>query len=267
MEKYRERLAAAGVEDVAAELEALLEAASTSLRDVEELVDQRAEGVPLAYITGWQRFLGIDMIAAPGALIPREETELLGHAALEIIAENFSSSAHVLDVCCGAGNLACAIAVKAAHAKVWASDLTDGCVTVAERNVAHHGLGERVAVHQGDLLGAFDGLGLEQEIDVIVANPPYISTKRLTEGDRSELLDHEPREAFDGGPYGLSIHQKLIKQAPSMLKSGGYLIFEFGLGQDRQVLALFKRAKVYEIDLLSDEEGNARVAVARRKSP
>jgi methylase of polypeptide subunit release factors len=97
-----------------------------------------------------------------------------------------------------------------------------------------------------------------------MSNPPYISTGRL-EGDRAHLLDGEPREAFDGGPYGISIHQRLAAEAPAFLKPGGWLAFEFGGGQERQVLALMTRARAYgPVELVNDAEGRPRVACAQK---
>lgn len=225
--------------------------------------DRQPDGRPTAYLTGRETFLGIELIVAPGALVPRRETEILGRAALDVLRERFPRAPRVADVCCGVGNLGCAIAAHVPDARVWASDLTDGCITLARRNVDHLGLGDRVAVHQGDLLGAYDGLGLDGTLDVVVANPPYISTARLTDGDRRSLEAHEPREAFDGGPYGLTIHQRLIREAPQVLRGRGVLLFEFGLGQERQVELLFRRAKAYEsVRFVDDDDGHPRVAVA-----
>jgi release factor glutamine methyltransferase len=138
-------------------------------------------------------------------------------------------------------------------------------VDVARRNVEHLALSDRVRVVQGDLFQGLSGLALEGTVDAIVCNPPYISVKRL-ESDRATLLEHEPREAFDGGPYGLSIHQRVLKDAPAFLRPGGMLLFEVGLGQDRQVEALFKRARVYEdIRIAPDASGNGRVVYGRLK--
>jgi release factor glutamine methyltransferase len=110
------------------------------------------------------------------------------------------------------------------------------------------------------------GLDLEGRIDLIVCNPPYISTARLAK-DRAPLLEREPVEAFDGGPYGLSIHQRVIKDAPRALRSGGKLLFEIGLGQERQIKLLFGRAPIYkDVHFVEDVEGRPRVAVATRRS-
>jgi release factor glutamine methyltransferase len=99
---------------------------------------------------------------------------------------------------------------------------------------------------------------------MVVANPPYISTARLAK-DRATLLEREPIEAFDGGPYGISVHQRLVRDAVAVLRPGGWLLFEIGLGQERQVKLLFDRAKSYTgVEFVADAEGRPRVAVARR---
>jgi release factor glutamine methyltransferase len=216
--------------------------------------------VEQAYAEGRARFMGLELEVGPGALVPREETEILGRAALEVVPEE----ARVIDMCCGCGNLACAIATQRPGGRVWATDVTDGCVELARRNVARLGLEGRVEVAQGDLFAAL--VGLEGTIDAVVCNPPYISTGRLEKESRA-LLDHEPREAFDGGPYGLSIHQRVIKDAPAFLKPGGWLLFEIGLGQDRQVEILFKRSRMYEARAQrTDGAGNVRVVMAQKKA-
>ena len=110
------------------------------------------------------------------------------------------------------------------NAHVWAADLTGPCVETAKRNASALGLQSRVTVVQGDLFAALAGLQLEGTVDVIVCNPPYISTGRLA-ADRASLLKHEPREAFDAGPYGLAIHQRVVKAAPVFLKPGGRRYF------------------------------------------
>ncbi|MCC7074836.1 MAG: peptide chain release factor N(5)-glutamine methyltransferase [Deltaproteobacteria bacterium] len=207
--------------------------------------------------------MGLELIVAPGALIPRQETELLGRTATELLRGLGVAAPRVVDMCCGAGNLACGIASAIPTAEVWASDLTDGCVAVARKNVEKLGLGGRVHVRQGDLFAGLAGLGLEHTIDVVVCNPPYISEKRL-EGDRAELLRHEPREAFAAGPYGLSIHQRVVKDAQPFLKKGAHLLFEIGLGQEKQVKILFERAKAFTgVRLVPNQAGELRVIVGR----
>lgn len=212
------------------------------------------------------RFMGIELELGPGVLVPREETEILGNAAICVLGGR-APGARVIDMCCGSGNLGLAIATRVPSAQVWSADLTDATVAVARRNVDRLGLAGRVTVAQGDLFGAFEGLGLAGTVDLVVCNPPYISSARL-EGDRSELLASEPREAFDGGPYGLSIHQRLVRDAAAFLKPGGWLAFEFGEGQDRQVAALVARARAYApVDFATDATSLPRVAIARKLDP
>ena len=203
------------------------------------------------------RFMGVDLLVERGVLLPRQETELLGQTALEHLHE----TARVIDMCCGSGNLACALATRLPRARIWASDLTDACVSLARRNVAYTGV-QNVEVRQGDLFSALEGL--EGTIDLVVCNPPYISQAKLA-GERAALLENEPREAFDGGPYGLTIQQRVVKEALPFLKPGGWLLFEIGAGQERQVELLIARTRAYQqIRKVADAAGEVRVVGAQK---
>jgi release factor glutamine methyltransferase len=206
------------------------------------------------------RFMEVELLVERGVLVPRDETELLGNAALGLLHDD----ACVVDMCCGSGNLACALATRLPQARVWASDLTEACVSLARRNAVFAHVQDRVVVTQGDLFAGLAGLGLEGTIDVVVCNPPYISQAKLA-GERAALLENEPREAFDGGPYGLSIHQRVVKEALPFLKPGGSLLFEIGLGQERQVKMLFERTRAYEdIRTVANAAGEVRVVAGRK---
>jgi release factor glutamine methyltransferase len=221
------------------------------------------EGRPVAYARGLQTFMDHELFVAPGALVPRKETELLAKVAIAELSQR-GGAVRVIDMCCGAGNLACAIAAALPAARVWAADLTDGAVLVARKNVERLGLHERVTVWQGDLFVPLETLGLQGVVDAVVCNPPYISSNRLAARDD---LAHEPREAFDGGPYGISIHQRVVSAALPLLRDGGTLLFEFGVGQERQVKFLFERSKGYEAaQLFPNEQGQPRVISARKRS-
>lgn len=218
--------------------------------------------VSAVYAKGTHSFMGLELLVEPGALVPRAETELVGRAAVELLKPLPNPT--VIDVCCGSGNLACAIAHHVPKATVFAADLTPSCAALARKNVQHLGLGLRVSVFQGDLFEALRPSLPTGGVDVIVCNPPYISTSRLA-SERAGLLELEPREAFDGGPYGLAIHQRVIKEAVTLLKPRGHLLFEFGLGQERQMKALFDRAKAYsDIRFVNNAEGAPRAVVATR---
>jgi release factor glutamine methyltransferase len=217
----------------------------------------------MTYQLSLQPFMGVELEVAPNTLVPRKETELLGTTAVALLRSR-GANQFAIDMCCGSGNLACGVASALDSLYLWASDLTDSTVALAQRNVERLSLSPRVVVKQGDLFEGFSGLSLEGKIDVILCNPPYISTSRLA-SDRAYLLEQEPREAFDGGPYGLSIHQRVIKEALPFLKPDGWLLFEIGLGQDKQLAMMFRRAKAYgEVQFVEDAEG-PRVVLAQRQ--
>jgi release factor glutamine methyltransferase len=226
----------------------------------------RAAGTPLGYVTGRVHFMALELSAAPGALVPRDETELLGWTALRMLNDLATDGElRLIDMCCGSGNLVCGITSYNPNVRAWASDLTDDAVRLARLNVRRLQLSKRVDVMQGDLFDALSGCGLEGTIDMIVCNPPYISSGRL-EGDRAELLTHEPRAAFDGGPFGVSIFQRVVRNSLLFLKPGGTLLFEIGLGQERQVPTLFERAAGYDrVTTVNDCQGQPRVIAGRRR--
>lgn len=235
------------------------------MRDV---AGQRRAGAPLGRLLGTQRFMSVELHTAPGALVPRAETELLGWAAVERLRARAADGRgqRMADVCCGSGNLACGVAHELAGLEVYATDLTEPCVALARRNVEALGLAERVHVSRGDLLASLREEGLAGALDVLVCNPPYISSSRLGK-ERAVLLAHEPVEAFDGGPYGLNVHQRLIREAPDLVRAGGLLLMEIGLGQERQIELLFRRAKEWGApELLRNAHGEPRAVVAQRSA-
>lgn len=211
-----------------------------------------------------RRFLDVEIEIAPGVLAPREETELLCLAAIERLTEE--EEPLVIDMCCGSGNLGLAIATAVSSARVIGADLTDETVELARRNTVRLGLKSRVSIYQGDLFEALNGQTLAGKVDMIVCNPPYISTRRLTDS-LAHLLEDEPREAFDGGPFGISILQRVIRGAVAFLKPDGYLIMEFGEGQVEQVRHLVTRVEGFAPPVfITNEEGTPRVVVARREA-
>jgi HemK-like putative methylase len=233
-----------------------------------EMAQKRADGAPLALVTGKHMFLGVPLLTSPDVLAARSETELLGSEVIALLrsleADNSGQELRLIDMGCGSGNICCVAAVAVPTLKVWASDLTESCAALTLQNVALNDLQGRVEVSQGDLFDPLGGKGLEGTIDVVEMNPPYIASSSL-EKQRAELLRHEPREAFDGGPYGISIQTRLIRDAAVFLKPGGHLLFEFGVGQSRQVKALTDRSRLYaDIRFVADVDGEARVAILKK---
>ncbi|MBO9422144.1 peptide chain release factor N(5)-glutamine methyltransferase [Labrenzia sp. R4_2] len=209
-------------------------------------------------------FLGIEIQLAGSVLVPRAETELLGATAIRLVQE-LDGPLKVIDMCCGSGNLALAIAHHLPNAKVRACDLTEDCIATTKENARLLGLHDRVTTCRGDLFSALPHASPGEETDLIVCNPPYISSGRL-ENESAHLLENEPRAAFDGGPYGISVLQRLVRDAAGHLKEGGWLAFEFGEGQHKQALHLLKRAKCYvDIQLIDNNDSVPRVAIARKE--
>jgi release factor glutamine methyltransferase len=229
------------------------------------LVARRLDGVPLPHLTGRQCFMNLEMLAGPGALIPRAETELLARAAIDLTSRlSPDAPLLVIDVCTGAGNVALAIAHASPDACVGAADLSPEAVALARENVAHLGMAGRVSVQQGDLLAPFDTRQHVGRADLITCNPPYISTRRVSVMPK-ETAKHEPALAFDGGPLGLRVLQRFIREAPRYLKPGGWMAFEVGLGQGEPMLKRMESTGAFEsVESVRDAAGDVRVIMARQ---
>lgn len=247
-------LGLAGIADPAAEARRICAVASDASVAL-TLAGKRAAGMPLAFVLGRELFMGREFLCEAGVLAPREVTSLVAAIALRFLAP--LQAPNVVDMCSGSGNIGCTVALEHAGAHVWCADLMPACVVLAEKNAALHGVTARVKVRSGDLFAALASDGLDGAVDVVAAAPPFISTGRLAK-DRAHLLEHEPREAFDAGPYGLTIHQRLVKEALPFLKPGGYLVCECGEGQEKQVRILFERTRAYaQVEIGRNADGLA----------
>jgi release factor glutamine methyltransferase len=240
---------------------------AAALVALDALIDQRLGGVPLAHLTGRQHFLDLEMLAAPAALVPRKETELLGRAAIDLaceIGQQSAEGATVVDVCTGCGNIALAVARHVPDARVFGADLSEEAVALARRNAAWLGLEQRVDFRAGDLLAPFDDAEFTGRVDLLTCNPPYISSAKVGQM-AAETAAHEPRLAFDGGPLGVTILMRLLQEAPRFLREGGWLAFEVGLGQGPALVRRLKAAGSWsEVREIADDKGAARVVLARR---
>ncbi|HAQ19996.1 MAG TPA: peptide chain release factor N(5)-glutamine methyltransferase [Prolixibacteraceae bacterium] len=230
-----------------------------------ELTSQRIMGKPLAYIVGRQKFMGIELICDTRALIPRKETEILGRKALAICEDltKKKSEVKVFDVCCGSGNLAIALAFSLSNVIVHASDLSREAVALTNENISLLQLNARVKAIISDLFSSFESEDYYGNVDIIVCNPPYISTSKINKMD-FEISENEPLMAFDGGMVGLKVIQNLIREAPKFLSKNGWIVFEVGLGQGPFIIQLCEKSDLYkEIEPVTDAAGNIRVIAAR----
>ncbi|WP_456445168.1 peptide chain release factor N(5)-glutamine methyltransferase [Thiolapillus sp.] len=235
-------------------------------KQVEKLrqtIQQRLDGTPLAHISGRQSFMGLELLAGPEALIPRKETELLAGSAIELLRQQEKDALNVIDVCTGAGNVALAIANAVQQARVYASDLSQEAVQLAKKNTELHDLTGRVALYTGDLLDPFRPLGMEGKVDMITCNPPYISSAKVP-AMASEISEHEPEMAFNGGVFGINLMRKLIAEATDFIREKGHLVFEVGLGQGPAMEKQISKLPAYQsVKTVADAHGNARVVIAQ----
>jgi len=225
----------------------LPELSASAQKTLSSYIKRRGAGEPLAHITKRQRFLDLEFISGAGALIPRKETEILARAALDEIDR--LSATHpaplIIDVCTGMANLAIVMARHSVRSTVVASDLSNEAVKLARDNVLFHQLENRVEVFQGDLLEPFSLARFQKKVNLISCNPPYISSSKVQDMD-NEISSYEPKLAFDGGPFGINILQRLLRNAPEYLAEQGCLIFEVGLGQGEMIIRLVNKMKPYK---------------------
>jgi release factor glutamine methyltransferase len=231
------------------------------------LLRRKREGEPTAHLTGRQNFLGVELLAGAGALIPRKETEIVGRAALRKLSGLVNERGHalVVDVCTGSGNLALAYAHHEPKARVFGADLSADCVELARKNAAFTGLADRVEFREGDLLAPFDSPDFIGQCDLVSCNPPYISAAKVP-AMAKEISAYEPQLAFNGGAFGISILTKLVRNAPRFLKADSWLCFEMGLGQGELLAQQLRTNPAFaEVETYTDDEGRVRALAARTR--
>lgn len=213
---------------------------------------RRARGTPLQHITGEQQFFDLVLEVRPGVLIPRPETEGLVEAALEVLAGRLAPV--VIDVGTGTGAIALAIKLRRPDARVVATDVSEGAVTLARSNAERLGL--PLEVRRGDLLQPVSA-ALWGRVDLLVSNPPYLSPQEYESLPRE--VKAEPYEALVGGTQ---LHRRLVEAAPEWLAPGGWLAMEIGATQGPVVRDLLEGA-FESVAILPDLAGRDRVARGR----
>jgi release factor glutamine methyltransferase len=241
-----------------------------------EALARRATGVPAQYITGHQEFWGMDLIVSPAVLIPRPETEHVVETVLELVSGVRSgqspdqsqkprtgvSAPHELrlvDVGTGSGAIALALANELPSAEIHATDISPEALEVARANAARHELASRIKFHRADLLGGLP----HGEFDIVVSNPPYVGESE-EDSVQLEVRKFEPRNAVFAGPTGLEVIERLIPQAQTVLRPGGWLVFEISGTIADRVRSLLSGWD--EFAIRNDLQGIARVAIARKST-
>ena len=246
------RLRAAAIDDARLEAELLLRHALALSREAllirlseplpahaqaafEALLRRRLAHEPAAYIVGHKEFYGLNLVCTPAALIPRPETELVVDEAIDWLQGQAArpSTANprpfVADVGTGNGAIAVALAVRGPEAAIVATDTSRPALTLARRNAKAHGVEDRIAFLQGDLLAPLGG-----RFDLILANLPYVPT-RLYRKLAPELRRHEPEAALHAGGRGTALVEALLVQAPGLPQPGGLLLAEHAWNQGQRL--------------------------------
>jgi release factor glutamine methyltransferase len=231
------------------------EANRTKFRD---LIRQRIEGCPVAYLVGRKEFFSLELEVNRSVLIPRPDSECVVDECLRLART--LAAPRVLDIGTGSGNLAVAVARQHKTADVTAVDISPEALAVAERNAAKHGVAVRMRFLQGDLFGA---LAAEERFDFVLSNPPYIPHDDIAKLEPG-VRDYEPHTALDGGRDGFGVFDRLVAESPRFLQTGGYLIIEIGSPQEQHARERIEAHGSFELaKTVYDGSGHPRVLKAR----
>ncbi len=232
-----------------------------SLKALSKLwVSHLDDQIPLQYLVGkcpWRDFL---LEVNNSALIPRPETELLIDIALSKIELTSNEYGIWVDLGTGSGALAVALARALPRWIGHAVDCNQDALALAQKNLKNLALGSNVSLHLGDWWKPLDSL--PGKVNLVVANPPYIPKKQLSEIDRL-VLNHEPHLALCGGEDGMDCCRQIIKGAKKFLSSGGWLMFEHHYDQSNRALEMLIHEGFFEVDFANDLEGIRRFALGR----
>jgi release factor glutamine methyltransferase len=234
------------------------ELSSQELQAFQGLVDRRAGGEPLQYITRHQEFFKLDFEVTPDVLIPRPETELIVEAVLGVFPG--TSEFTFADVGTGSGCIAISILHERLSASATALDKSAKALAVAQRNASRHQVNVRLRLIESDL---FRAVPENESFDLIVSNPPYVPDGELSMLQRE--VQREPQSALAGGAAGLDVIRRLLGEAPRHLHAHGYLIFEFGINQDEAIAELVA-GNIWElIEVRRDLQQIPRTIILRKK--
>lgn len=217
-----------------------------------DLVSRRAENEPIEYITSHVSFFSQEFYIAPGALIPRPETELL----IERVLEELEPSTHESIVEVGVGSAVISI-VLAQHLKdcsFLATDISEDALKIARVNIEEKGMKDRIELVHTDLLESVD-----RPIDILVSNPPYIANEVILESN----LDYEPQNALYGGEVGDEILRRLIDEAFD--RGVRILACEMGYDQKEKIEAYCKDKKIISLEFYKDYAGHDRGFILKLK--
>jgi len=222
---------------------------------VEDLVQRRLAGEPVAYIIGEWEFFGLPLDISQDVLIPRDDTEVLAERGI-MRARAAGEGCRVLDLCAGSGCVGLAVAANVPECRVVLGELSEGAIRTCKQNVRRNQLNARVTCLAVDAMEPPSSS--LWDFDVIVCNPPYIPTGDIPGLDVS-VKDYEPHMALDGGEDGLDFYRFIAAKWKTALRLGGTLIFEVGIGQAPDVEEILAQNGYENIQTTMDSQGIWRV--------
>ncbi len=216
-------------------------------------------GEPLAYILGEWEFYGLSLFVDKNVLIPRDDTCAVAELAINK-ALLLKKDTRILDLCTGSGCIGLAVASRVKDARVTLADISKEALAIAKKNVNRNNLTGKVSCVQADALGKPSPfLG---QFDLIVSNPPYITTAEMRELP-SSVKNYEPHLALHGGDDGLRFYRSIAENYKAALKPGGYLCFEFGMGQGDDVCAILEMNGYTILERSRDYNDRERAVIAQ----
>jgi release factor glutamine methyltransferase len=237
--------------------------AQKELDKLHELVKRAAHNEPIAYLVGKTEFYSMELQVTQDCLIPRPETELLVQRAVEFLRGR-SDLQLVCDLCTGCGCIATAIAKNFPGARIIATDISDAALAVAASNVEKYQLQDRITLLSGDLFEPVIPQLESGKFDLIVSNPPYVSSVEYEKLEKN-VKDYEPRLALFAGIDGLDIYRRILEKVDEFLKPDSALMMEIGYAQGPAIKDLLEQTGIFsDIKIEKDFSNNDRIVIAKK---
>jgi len=229
-------------------------------KTIRQLTERRSSGYPLQYLLGEWEFYGYPFRLSDDVLIPRPDTETLIENVLEICRRQGMRSPRIADLCSGSGCIAITLKKELPLAEVSAVELSDGALDVIKENASLNDADIRII--KGDVLKK-ETADMFRDMDIIVSNPPYVTAKEMAE--LQQEVRYEPEMALYGGEDGLDFYRTMTALWKNSLADGGWLVYEYGDGQQNEVENILNHNDFYNITLSRDLAGIFRTASAQNR--
>ncbi len=227
---------------------------------------ERAQRVPVAYITGHKEFMSLDFEVNNQVLVPRPETELLVEEVISICRDDYEGAEekaiNIVDVGTGSGAIMVSLGYHLKQAKILGIDISEDSLKIARKNIEKFNLESRLKVVKGDLLQPLIKRN-KSNVDIVVSNPPYIKKEEMEQ--LPPEVKKEPRRALDGGQGGINYIKKIISQSLQVLNNNGFLFLEIGYDQARAVKNILNN-KWKDVKVKKDYSNQDRVVIAQKNS-